>query len=159
MDQSPARVHSGRQLGEAGKLEGLVLGSLALLPLVLAAILVWLTPPATAGLIIAAATIWSGALLAFLAGVRRGLTFSEAATPRTREIVSMLWLFGVAVVALWLAPGRAALEIAMIGFVSVAVLDFRAARQAEAPRYFAVFRPLQAVVALASLAILFAAIA
>jgi hypothetical protein len=158
MKVSPARIKSSDQLGAAGMAEGLALGALALAPLAAAAVLAWLTRPAAGDWLISAAMVWSGALITFLAGVRRGLTFSEAAAPPPREIASMLWLFGVGVATLWLAPNVLAIPMAIIGFASVAVLDFRAARRGEAPRYFGSFRPLQAVVAVAALAILLAAL-
>jgi hypothetical protein len=157
MQAPPARVKTSDRLGAAGRSEGLALGSLAFAPLVLAAILAWVTPAGIASLIAAAAMIWSGALLAFLAGARRGLTFSEAAPPARREIVSMLWLFGAAVATLWLAPNILAIPMAIFGFASLGVLDFRAARRQEAPGYFAAFRPLQAAVAMAALIALLAA--
>jgi hypothetical protein len=50
-----------------------------------------------------AAAVWSGVLLAFLAGVRRGLTFSEAAGARNDEILSMLWVFLCGIAALLLS--------------------------------------------------------
>ncbi len=156
MQTPPARVRTGYSLGAAGKTEGLLLGSLAFAPPVIAAIGVWLTPPGLAALMVSAAAIWSGALLAFLAGVRRGLTFSEAETPRPTEILSMLWLFAVAVTSLWLSPDVWGLAAAILGFVSLAALDWRAALNAEAPRYFAVFRPLQAMVAIGALGVLIA---
>jgi hypothetical protein len=157
MQIAPTRIKNSDELGAAGRPEGVLLGCLAIAPLALAAILVWLTPPMIAIWLGSAAMVWSGALLSFLAGVRRGLTFSEAVRPPLREILSMLWLFGLGVATLWLAPNVLAIAVAIIGFASVAVLDFRAARRAEAPRYFAKLRPLQALFAVAALVVLLAA--
>jgi hypothetical protein len=156
MDGNTDRIQDGRALGRAKLAEGLLLGSAALLPLVLAAGAAWIVSPRVAAAIIVAAAGWSGALLAFLAGVRRGLTFSEAGGPEAREIASMLWVFALGVATLLLRYTPAALGLAMVGFASVAVLDRRAARRLQAPPYFAVFRPIQMVVTLAALAALLA---
>jgi hypothetical protein len=151
------RIRDSADLGRAGRGEDLLLGSLAIVPLILGAGTVWLFPSLTA-LISAAATAWSGALLTFFAGVRRGLTFSEAGGAKPREIASMLWLFGLGVGALWLRAGPLALGLAILGFASVAALDVMAARRLEAPRYFRLFRPTQLAVAIGALCVLIARI-
>jgi hypothetical protein len=153
MQAPPPRVTTGERLGAAGTGEGLLLGSLAIAPLVLSALLAALAPD-IGDLALKAGIVWSGALLAFWAGVRRGLTFSEATSPRSAEIASMLWLFVLSVVTLLAAPDVLSIVAAIVGCVSVAILDVRAARHREAPGYFRMFRPAQAAVAVGALLVL-----
>lgn len=123
-------------------------------PLALAAVVIFVAPIERSEWISSSAAVWSGALLAFLAGVRRGLTFSEAAGARNDEILSMLWVFLCGIAALLLSHQIPSLLIAIIGFLSVGVLDYRAAHRQEAPRYFSIFRPLQMFVAVSALAVI-----
>jgi hypothetical protein len=155
MQDHADRITDPADLGRAGRGADMLLGALAVVPLVLGAAIVWLVPSWIV-LISAAAAIWSGALLVFFAGVRRGLTFSEAGGATRPELASMLWLFGLGVGALWLRAGPLALTLAILGLASLAVLDLLAARRRQTPRYFALFRPLQLAVAIAALCILIA---
>jgi hypothetical protein len=156
MTERADRIADGRALGAAKRGEGLLLGSAAVAPLALAAGAVWLTPPMIAEQLSIAAIGWSGALLAFLAGVRRGLTFSEAGGAAWREIATMLFVFAPGVATLWRHAGAAAIGLAMLGFIAVIAFDVRAARRLQAPPYFRLFRPLQMAAALAALAVLLA---
>ncbi len=132
------RITKGADLGRTHRWLDLILGVSALVPLFGAAVDVWLTA-SDVSFISSLAMLWSGALLAFFAGVRRGLTFSEAGGARPFELISMLWLFvmGAATVILESAA------TAVVGFMSVGVLDVVAARAEEAPPYFRLFRPVQ----------------
>jgi hypothetical protein len=146
------RIRSGAELGTAKRAIDLTLGSAAIAPILLVGVAVWILPQ-TAGVSLAIlAVMWSGALLAFFAGVRRGLSFSERGGARTSELASMLWLFGVGVLTLIFASPL----IGAVGFASLAVLDNLAARRLEAPRYFRRFRPAQMLVAMAGLALILA---
>ena len=138
--EAPARVARSEDLGRAGRPVDLVLGGSALLPIALLAWTAWAfhegDSPAWSRTL---AAIWSGALLAFFAGVRRGLSFSEAAGARPAEIATLLGLFGLGVLTLlFRSPTFGAAGLAL-----TAVADAMAARRREAPVYFGLFRPVQ----------------
>lgn len=99
--------------------------------------------------------LWGAAILIFLAGVARGLSFFTEGGPRLPQIAATMWRFGCGLLALvvWL-PAAFALLIA--GYLGVALIDPWAAHHGGAPRYFAHLRPLQMAVAIAGLAILLA---
>lgn len=99
--------------------------------------------------------LWGAAILIFLAGVARGLSFFTDGGPRWPQIAATMWRFACGLVALlvWL-PGAFALLIA--GYLGVALVDPWAARHGEAPRYFTRLRPPQMAMALAGLALLLA---
>ena len=99
---------------------------------------------------------WAGAVLCFLAGLRRGLSFrqGEGATPA--QLVTVLWLFLLGALAL-ASPWRvASLVLLLVGYASMAVLDPAAARRREVPRYFARLRPAQMLIPIVSLLMLLA---
>jgi len=99
---------------------------------------------------------WAGAVLCFLAGVRRGLSFRQPGGPTVAQLASMLWLFVAGAGAL-LSPWRVpSLVLLLLGYGSEAVIDPLAARRAEAPRYFARLRPAQMLIPVASLLVLLA---
>jgi hypothetical protein len=124
-------------------------GPAVLLPLL--AILSFVVPPWEAWIPITAGQIWGAAILLFLAGVRRGLSFFTVGGPRTIQIVTMAWLFLLGLAGL-LLPTAAALLALIVGFGSVALLDPRAARREEVPAHFATLRPPQMLVAMIGLA-------
>ncbi len=134
--------------------EGLALGIAAMLPMAAGAIAVLLAGPAQRSVLLRLTILWGAAILAFLAGVRRGLSFRTEGGATLAEIASMLLLFALAFLALAL-PGRsAALLLLLAGFACIAVFDPRAARRGEAPPFFARLRPPQMLVPLASLAVM-----
>ena len=99
-------------------------------------------------------TAWSGSVLCFLAGVKRGLSFRQRGGPTFAQLASMLWLFvsGAAAVLLpWRVP---ALILLLLGYGSETLLGPVAARREEAPRYFARLRPVQMMIPVASLLVL-----
>ena len=96
--------------------------------------------------------LWGGAILAFLAGVRRGLSFRSPKGETLPQMASMLYLFGLALLGLGAGVSKTALAPLILGFVSVAVLDTLAARREEVPPFFARLRPTQMIVVVASLA-------
>ncbi len=133
----------GRDLGRAGKGVDLALGVLAIVPLLLLAWAAFAARAEEVPIVKTAAVIWTGCLLAFLAGVRRGLSFSEADGARPTEIASFLALFGVAVLTLlFRSPG-----LGVGGLALVAVLDGAAAGAGQAPPSFRLLRPAQMIVA------------
>ncbi|MFZ1109081.1 MAG: DUF3429 domain-containing protein [Rhodomicrobium sp.] len=102
--------------------------------------------------------LWGAAILLFLSGVRRGLSFRTPHGPTVSQIATSLWYFagGIGSLFLWAARGelgsaRPALALLLIGYVSVIVLDVPAARRLEAPPYFARLRPLQMLIPIACL--------
>lgn len=129
-------------------LDAIVLGYGPVLVFPVAAASVWLVPGETALLVAVLAQLIGGALLCFLAGVRRGLSFRTTGGPRPRQILSMLWLFlaGLAVVML---PPVSGTSVMIAGFLTIFLSDPGAARRGEAPLYFARLRPPQMAIALA----------
>lgn len=127
----------------------LFLAYLAMAPLAAGALAVWLLPvdqPPVAR----TAAAWGAAILIFLSGVRRGLSFRTPGGPTASQIAMTMWLFlsGLAALAL---PTQLALALLIVGYASIAVLDPRAARRGEAPLFFARLRPVQMLVPVASL--------
>ena len=108
--------------------------------------------PMIAGLTVA----WSGAVLCFLAGVRRGLSFRQPGGSTVAQVGATLWLFVLGAAALVLPRRGVALVLLLLGYGSMAVLDPSAARRGEAPRYFARLRPVQMLVPILSLLVLLA---
>ncbi|WP_174300757.1 DUF3429 domain-containing protein [Caulobacter sp. S45] len=147
MSRIAERIPTGADLGRAKRGFDLLLGTSALIPLIVCAALTWLAPAAAQPLVRTLAVIWAGSLLAFFAGVRRGLTFSEAGGGRMSELATMLAAFGLGVVSLVLVSPA----IAALGLAGVGVLDAVAARRREAPAYFVLFRPPQMLAAVVTL--------
>ncbi len=147
MTDTAPRIRRSDELGRAHRGFDLLLGSSAVVPIVAAAILVWFVPAGPAALVRELVVIWSGALLAFFAGVRRGLTFSEAGGGHVGELATMLgfFVFGVAAIVL-LSP-----IVAAVGLAAVGALDAWSGRRSESPRYFSVFRPPQMALAVLAL--------
>jgi hypothetical protein len=114
----------------------LFLAYIAMLPLVACAALALRAPNP---LLVHLATIWSGGLLCFFAGVRRGLSFRQSGGPTVSQLAGMLWLFcaGIATLAASL------LLLPLIAFASMMLLDISATTRREAPRYFARLREVQ----------------
>lgn len=129
--------------------DGLVLGYGAMLPLVAAALIAWLGPPSLALPLPSLAAVYGAAILLFLSGVRRGLSFRTPGGPRPRQIGFMLWLFAAGGAALVLPPAPS-FAVLTAGFGSLLALDPAAARRAEAPLYFARLRPPQMALATAA---------
>lgn len=102
--------------------------------------------------------LWAAAILIFLAGVVRGLSFFTAGGPRLGQVLMMLWRFLCGLVAL-AAPPTLAFLILAAGYLSVPIYDVTAARQGSAPRYFARLRPPQMAIAVLGLVLLFLAAA
>jgi hypothetical protein len=146
------RIRTGAQLGVAKRGVDLALGSAAMAPILITGVLVWVLPQAGGVSLAILAVMWSGALLSFFAGVRRGLSFSEQGGARVSELTTMLWLFGAGMLTLIFESPL----IGMVGFASLAVLDGLAARRLQAPSYFQRFRPAQMLVAMLGLALILA---
>ncbi len=105
--------------------------------------------------------LWGAAILLFLAGVRRGLSFRTPGGPTVSEIADSMWYFAAGFVSLLLWGLRAsvgsqepAIILLLVGYASLIVLDVRAAHHLEAPPYFARLRPVQMLIPIASLGFL-----
>ncbi len=126
-------------------------GPVSLLPVL--ALAAFALPPARAWIAIVVGQMWGAAILLFLAGVTRGLSFFTAGGPRPIQLAAMGWLFLLGLAGL-AAPPLYALAALILGYGSVALLDPPAARRGEAPAHFARLRPPQMLVAIAGLAAL-----
>lgn len=123
----------------------IVLGYAPMMPIVVAALATWLAPPPWPAVAIVLGVLWSAAIVTFLAGVRRGLSFRTAGGERPVQIATMVWLFALglgATLVVQTVPALA-LVLLMLGFLSIALLDPRAARRGEVPAHFARLRPPQ----------------
>ncbi len=138
-------------------LDGLILGWGPMLPFPVALVCVWFAPEEVGALMQSGVVFWGAALLIFLSGVRRGLSFRTEGGPRWTQLAMFAWLFWTGVAAL-LAPASWALALLLAGFISLLVLDPIAARRGEVPLYFARLRPWQMAVPVASLILLLAGI-
>ncbi len=122
--------------------DGILFGYGAMVPFVLCVAGVWFGGPRIAALSLSVTILWGAAILIFLAGVRRGLSFRTPGGPRGAQIGMMLWLF-LAGIAAPLLPVAWALGVLVLGYASLFALDPVAARHDEAPLYFARLRPPQ----------------
>ncbi|EKV31506.1 Permease of the major facilitator superfamily [Caenispirillum salinarum AK4] len=127
----------------------------AMAPLIVGAGAVWLADEPVAALAVQASILWGGVILAFLSGVRRGLSFRTPGGPTLAQLAMFLWLFGAGILAFALPQG-AALGVLVAAYASMAVLDPVAARRGEVPIYFARLRPWQMGLAVAALVVLWA---
>lgn len=133
----------------------LVLGYGPILPMAIAAVLAW-SPLGIWSLLVATlARLWGAVILAFVAGVRRGTSFYTPGGARLSELAASLGFFAVAFASL-LLPERWADALLAVGYLGIAVVDWRAAKRGDVPRYFTTLRPPQmtlAAVALAAIAV------
>ena len=127
-----------------------------MMPIVAGAVAVWSLSEPAAGAILRLTMIWAGAVVCFLAGVRRGLSFRQDGGPTLSQLGTMLWLFTLGAASLLSIWPIASLTLLLIGYVSLAVLDPMAASRGEAPRYFERLRPVQMLLPLISLLALLA---
>ena len=120
-----------------------------------AAAFFWLRGEAGA-LIVRLTIVWAGAILCFLAGVRRGLSFRQDGGPLLTQLATMLGLFTLGFVALVIPWTRMALILEIVGFATMAIYDPVAARKEEAPAYFQRLRPIQMILPTVSLGLILA---
>jgi hypothetical protein len=128
----------------------LILGYGPMLPFVVGAGLTWFGPPAWRSAAVEGTLLWGSAIITFLAGVRRGVSFRTMGGPTVRQIATMFWLFCAGSAALLLTvTGRwsASAVLLAVAYASVGVLDPIAARAGEAPLFFAKLRPSQMLIA------------
>lgn len=134
---------------------GLLLAFSAMIPIAIGAIGAWLLPDPFDGLARDMAIVWGGAVLCFLAGVRRGVSFRTPGGATAAQLATMLWLFVLGIGSLFLLQTVAPPILLLAGYVSLATLDPLAARRGEVPLFFARLRPVQMLIPiLASIALL-----
>jgi hypothetical protein len=121
------------------------------LPLPIAALVAWIAPAPAPFIAVSLAVWWGAAILLFLAGVRRGLSFRTEGGPRLSQMLTMMWLFVLGAGALAVPTALSALALLVLGYASILVLDPIAARRGEAPAHFARLRPPQMGLALLGL--------
>ena len=129
-------------------------GYIAMLPFGLGVLAFWLAQEPWRGAALAITLFWGCAILTFLSGVRRGVSFRTPGGETTGQIVTMLWLFCLgfaAIVLTALALPVASTILLLIGYLSLEILDPIAARKLEAPLYFARLRPAQMAIPIACL--------
>ncbi len=157
MDAS--RIHlsqSTEQTQARAPLESLLFGYAAMVPIVAGAVACLFLTGSGETRAVHLTVIWSGAILCFLAGVRRGLSFRQTGGPVLSQLATMLWLYGLGAGSLlspWAVP---AVALQILGYATMAVFDPAAARNGEAPRYFRRLRPVQMLLPIASLALILA---
>ncbi len=137
----------------------IVLGYGPMLPFVVGAGASWTVRGSWHGEVVLVTMIWANAILAFLAGVRRGLSFRTEGGPAVAQIATMFCLFVLALgslLALTHGFTRVAVGSTLLGFAAIMVLDPIAARDGQAPLFFARLRPPQIAIAAASLVALLA---
>ena len=113
----------------------------------------WLLPLPFQGMAVAAGYLWGTAILLFLAGVTRGLSFFTAGGPRPSQVAMFLFLFLLGFGAL-IAPMWIGLALLLPGYAGIALFDPPAARAGLAPGYFARLRPPQMAIIVAGLLLL-----
>ncbi|WP_183434706.1 DUF3429 domain-containing protein [Methylobacterium sp. R2-1] len=136
-----------------------VFGYGPMLPFVAGAVLVWVLRGPTAEAVFTLTLLWACAILLFLSGVRRGVSFRTEGGATLAQIATMLSLFLLgygAVIAFARGEPAIALGLLIVGFTEIAILDPIAARRGEVPLYFERLRPAQIPLAVLSLAALLA---
>ena len=134
----------------------LLLAYAAMIPIAAGALASMTIGPKRAPAVTRLTIAWSGGVLCFLSGVRRGLSFRQADGPTLAQLAAMMWLFLLGTGALVIPRRLPSLVLLLIGYASMASLDPAAARHREAPRYFARLRPAQMLVPVISLLVLIA---
>jgi Protein of unknown function (DUF3429) len=136
-----------------------VLGFGPMLPIVAGALVAWTAGGLVRGEAILLSAIYASLILAFLAGVRRGLSFRTEGGPALAQLATMagLWLAALLAVACIVhAFAISALTILAISYATLMILDPIAARASQAPLFFARLRPSQMLIAVLALVALLA---
>jgi len=151
----PSAPRSGRVLEVRESAEGhlldRVLGWSAIAPLIGCAVAAWVTYGSIRAVAMSLAIIWAGAILVFLAGVRRGLGFRTPGGASSGQIVFILWTFVLAFGSMIALRPLTSLFLLILGYAGMAVSARAAAVRAEVPLFFSGFRPVQMSVAVLSL--------
>ena len=132
-------------------LEGYILGYGPVTLMALGAAASWLLAGDLRAAALRLTLDWAIAILLFLSGVRRGLSFRSPRGPTMPQRVTFFWLFTLGLAGLLLPQSRYAAALVALGFASIGICDWRAARKGEAPPYFARLRPPQMAIATISM--------
>ena len=132
-------------------LEGYILGYGPALVTALGAAAGWVLAGDLGALALRLTFLLGTAILLFLSGVRRGLSFRAPAGPTMPQRLTFFWLFGLGFLALLLQGRAPATALLAIGFASLGLFDWLAAKKEEAPPYFARLRPPQMAIAALSM--------
>ncbi len=116
----------------------------------LAALAAWAGAP----LALLVGQIWGAAILVFLAGVARGLSFFTPGGTHISQMLTMALRFTLGFLALIAGPPTG-FGLLILGYASIALTDPWLARWGGAPQHFARLRPPQMLVAIAGLIALF----
>ena len=138
-----------------------VFGYGPMIPFVAGAVAAWTLTGVWRAEAILLTLVWAATILAFLSGVRRGLSFRTQGGVALAQIATMLGLFVLALAAVTaMAHGLLAVAAGclFVGFLAILVLDPIAARVGQAPLFFVRLRPPQMAIAVVSLGALFAAL-
>lgn len=144
------RVLEVREAAEGHVLDR-VLGWGAMAPLALCAVAAWLSAGSVRAVAMSLAIIWGGAVLVFLAGVRRGLGFRTPSGARSSQIAFVLWTFALAFGSMIALQPLTSVGLLILGYAGMALAARGAALRDEAPVSFAGWGPAQMSVAALSL--------
>lgn len=125
-----------------------------MVPFAAGAVAAWSLSGSLSALAVQATALWGAAILLFLSGVRRGLSFRTEGGPTWAQMATMIafFLLGLGALAcIWLDAMRPALIVLLAGYALIFILDPIAAHRGEAPLYFARLRRMQIPIALISL--------
>ncbi len=126
----------------------------AVAPLVAGAVAAWTTGGSTRDLAMSLAIIWGGAILAFMAGVRRGLSFRTRDGPQGAQLAVTLWIFALAFGSMVALRPLTSLILLIVGYASLLLsAGAAAAAHADASLAFGSVRPVQTAVAVLSLCV------
>lgn len=131
-----------------------VLGFGPMLPIGAGAVAAWTTGGLIRGEAILLTAIYASSILAFLAGVRRGLSFRTEGGPALAQLATMAMLWLAALIALACishALAVPALALLVVGYTALMILDPIAARAGQAPIFFGRLRPPQMLIAVIAL--------
>ena len=128
----------------------LVFGYGPVLVLPLAALAAWAGMP----LALLIGQIWGAAILIFLAGVARGLSFFTPGGTHVSQMATMILRFSLGLLALIAGPSTG-FGLLILGYASIALTDPWLASWGGAPGHFARLRPPQMAVAILGLIALF----
>ena len=134
---------------------GVFFGYIAMVPFAIGVLVFWLAPDPWRGAALAVTLFWGCAILTFLSGVRRGVSFRTPGGVTAAQIVTMLWLFCLgfaAIVLTAVAMPVSAAVLLLAGYLTLGVFDPIAAHKLEAPLYFARLRPAQMAIPVICLA-------
>jgi hypothetical protein len=154
-ERTPSTPQAGRVLEVRENREGhaldRALGWAAMAPLVACAMAAWLTAGSFREVAMSLAIIWGGAILAFLAGVRRGLSFRPPGGAQGARLLFTLWTFVLAFGSMIALRPLTSLGLLILGYAGLALAGRGAALREEVPLFFAGSGPAQVSVAALSL--------